>query len=135
MSVLILDSEAFSRLAGPGHDRDLIRAVLRGAWEAQAEVQVPAAVLAEQYRGGSHDQVVDSYLGRESGIVVVATTQQLARRIGHLLSRAGRGSEGHVDATVVATAVAGGGGVIATGDPRDIAALAVGLVGVSVRSI
>lgn len=98
-------------------------------------VIVPAAVLAEQYRGGRHDQVVDSYLGRETGIVVVSTTRDLARSIGHLLARAGRGSADHVDASVVAAAVEAGGGVIATGDPADITALADGLTGIAVIAV
>lgn len=135
MSVLVLDSEAFSRLARPGKARLAVRAALRGAWQAHADVQIPAAVLAEQYRGAAHDQVVDSYLGRETGIEVVPTTRPLARRIGHVLARARRGSEDHVDATVVATVIAGGGGVIATGDPDDLGSLADGLVGVTVVDV
>ncbi len=45
------------------------------------------------------------------------------------------GRSDHVDATVVAVAVSRGGGVILTGDPRDLAALADGLVGISVEPI
>lgn len=131
----MLDSEAFSRLARRGPQRDRLRAALRGAWEAHAAVQVPAAVLAEQYRGAKHDQVVDSCLGRETGIGVVPTDRILARHIGHLLARADQGSEHHVDATVAATAVAGGGGVIATGDADDLRALTDGLVGITVLPI
>lgn len=131
----MLDSQAFSRLARRGPERDRTRAALRGAWEAHAEVHVPAAVLAEQYRGGSHDQLVDSYLGRETGIGVVPTDRTLARHIGHLLTRADRGSEDHVNAAVAAAAVAGGGGVIATGDADDLRALTDGLVGITVLPI
>lgn len=96
---------------------------------------VPAAVLAEQYRGGRHDQVTDSCLGRYTGIEVVDPTRALVRRVGNLLARSGRGSEDHVDATVVAVAVMAGGGVIATGDRDHIAALARGLVGVTVQPL
>jgi predicted nucleic acid-binding protein len=135
MSVLVLDSAAFSTLARPATARAGVRAALRGAWAAGAEVLIPAAVLAEQYRGGRHDQVADSYLGRETGVEIVPTTRALARQIGHLLARAGRGSRDHVDATVVAVALAGGGGVIATGDPAELSALADGLVGVTVLSV
>ena len=135
MAALILDSEALSRLARPGAERRAVRSALRGAWEADTPVFVPAAVLAELYRGGTHDQVVDSYLGRETGIEVVATNRGLAHRIGHLLARARRGSEHHVDATVVAVTVSAGGGVIVTGDPSDITALADGLVGISVLPV
>lgn len=136
MTVLVLDSAAFSELArGPSTARRTVRAALRVAADAGAEVVVPAAVLAEQYRDGAHDQVVDSYLGREIGIVVVDTNRQLARRIGNLLARAGRGSKDHVDATVVAVAVSSGGGVILTGDPRDLAAIADGLVGIHIEPV
>ena len=90
---------------------------------------------AEQYRGGHHDQVVDSCLGSFTGIDVVDTTCQLARRIGNLLARAGRGSEDHVDAAVVATALALGGGVIATGDPDDLAALAGDLPMITIEKV
>lgn len=135
MSVLALDSEAFSRLARPGSTRTALRSALRAAWELNAPVIVPAAVLAEQYRGGRHDQVVDSYLGRETGIVVVPTTRDLARSIGHLLARAGRGSADQVDATVVAATLEAGGGVIATGDPADMTALAHGLTEIAVIAV
>ncbi|WP_415103128.1 PIN domain-containing protein [Micropruina sp.] len=79
--------------------------------------------------------MVDSCLGRHSGIDVVDTTRTLARTIGNLLARAGRGSVDHVDAAVVATALAAGGGVIATGDPDDLDALAAGLPGISVEVV
>ena len=85
---------------------------------------VPAAVLAEQYRGGRHDQVLDACLGRYPGITVIDTDRPLARQIGHLLARQARGSQHHVDATVVAVALACGGGVVLTSDPDDLAALA-----------
>ncbi len=136
MTVLILDSAAFSQLArGPSAAKRTVRAALRAAAEVGAEVVVPAAVLAEQYRGGSHDQVVDSYLGRETGIAVADTNRPLARQVGNLLARAGRGSKDHVGATVVAVAVSRGGGVILTGDPSDLAALADGLVGISIEPV
>jgi hypothetical protein len=137
MSSLILDSEAFSSLARArtGERPGAVHAALKAAAEQDADVLVPAAVLAEQYRGGGHDQVTDSCLGRYTGIEVVDTTRALARRVGNLLARSGRGSEDHVDATVVAVAVMAGGGVIATGDPDDIEALAQGLVGVTVQPL
>ena len=134
MTVLVLDSAAFSELARASSvAKRTVRAALRAAVEVGADVVVPAAVLAEQYRGGAHDQVVDSYLGRETGIAVADTNRQLARQVGNLLARAGRGSQDHVDATVVAVAVSRGGGVILTGDPRDLAALVDGLIGINVE--
>ena len=94
-----------------------------------------AAVLAEQYRGARHDQLVDSCLSRWTSIQVAGTDRSLARRVGNLLGRHGLGSEHHVDATVVATALAAGGGLILTSDPRDLERLADGLVGVQVKAI
>lgn len=137
MKALVLDSEAFSRLArarrreAPGS----VLAALEAALRADAEVLVPAAVLAEQYRGGSRDQVVDTCLGRHTGIQVVDTDRVLARRVGNVLSRAGRGSADHVDATVVAVAASAGGAVVLTGDPDDLGALADGLLGVFIEQL
>ena len=137
MSALVLDSEAFSILArarsGPRHST--VRAALRAALDSHVDVWVPAAVLAEQYRGGAHDQVVDSYLGRPTGITVADTTRQLARLAGNLLTHAGRGSKDHVDATAVAVAISAGGGLILTGDPDDLTAIADGIVGVTIESV
>lgn len=137
MTTLVLDAEALSRLARAhgGRAPGAVHAALRAAVDTDSDVVVPAAVLAELYRGGRHDQTVNACLGRHSGIEVVDTTRTLARRVGSLLARAGRGSEDHVDATVVAVALAAGGGVIATGDPDDIAALAVDVVGVAVEAV
>lgn len=137
MTSLILDSEASSSLARAraGERPGAIHAALKAAVEQGSDVLVPAAVLAEQYRGGGHDQITDSCLGRFTGVDVVDTTRALARRVGNLLARAGRGSEDHVDATVVAVAIAAGGGVIATGDLEDIGALAEGIIGVTVERL
>lgn len=132
---LVLDAEAMSILARESPKQAVLPvAVLlaRAALEEGEEVVVPAAVLAELYRGGHHDQVVDACLSRFFSIVVVDTDQALAREIGHVLARAGRGSADHVDAAVVATAVRSGGGVVATGDVDDISALADGVPGVQV---
>lgn len=137
MTSLVLDSEAFSLLARAraGEKPGAIHAALKAAAELGSDVLVPAAVLAEQYRGGKHDQVTDSCLGKFTGIEVTDTTRMLARRVGNLLARTGRGSEDHVDATVVAVAIAAGGGVIATGDTDDIDALAGGIIGITVERV
>lgn len=137
MTALILDAEAFSSLARSrqGHPPGPVHAALTAARQTDSTVLVPAAVLAEQYRGGRHDQVVDSCLGQFTGIDVAVTDRRLARRIGNLLARAGLGSEHHVDATVVAAAVAHGGGLIVTGDPDDLATLAGDLPGITVERL
>ena len=125
MTVLVLDSQALWLLAQTqrGTPPGAAHAALTAAYDAGVDVVVPAAVLAELYRGRGHDQTVDAYLGRSTGIAVADTTRPLARRIGHVLARAGRGSADHVDATVVSVAIAAGGGAVATGDPDDITAL------------
>ena len=135
MTALVLDSEAFSSLARSrtGKHPGLVHAALKAAVQTGSDVLIPAAVLAEQYRGGAHDQITDACLGRFTGIEVVDTTRQLARRMGNLLARAGRGSRDHVDASVVATAATAGGGVIATGD--DLSELSAGLPGIVIERI
>ncbi len=126
----MLDCAALDQLArsrGPQRSRPgRVHAALRGALNADAQVIVPAAVLAELYRGSTHDQAVDACLGRNGQIAVADTTRQLARQIGHLLAHANCDSAHHVDAAVVATALASGGGLILTGDPGDLKALAAG---------
>lgn len=135
---IVLDSEGLSILAQLPSRKTTHRAtveILEEALERQQDVLVPAAVLAELYRGGQHDQVVDACLSRFPAIVVIDTDQALAREIGHLLARAGRGSADHVDASVVAVAVRSGGAVIATADVDDMSALAAGLLGVRVLGV
>ena len=135
MSALVLDSEALSSLARNSVHERTVRAALAAAIDEAAEVAVPAAALAELYRGGHHDQAVDSCLAREGGISIVPTDRSLARRIGHLLAAVHRGSQHHVDAAVVAVCAAAGGGVVLTADVKDISALAGTSLHVSVRSI
>lgn len=135
---LVLDAEALSVLARSSERRavhSLPLAALRVSLRRGEDVVVPAAVLAELYRGGKHDQSVDACLSRYFSIVVVDTDRSLARRIGNVLARAGRGSADHVDASVVAVAAQAGDAVIATADVDDIAALAAGLPGVRVLGV
>ncbi|MDQ6613836.1 MAG: PIN domain-containing protein [Actinomycetota bacterium] len=135
MTALILDAEALSLLARGGPQEHTVRAALVAALAESADVVVPAAVLAELYRGGGHDQGVDACLAREGGIAVAPTDLTLARRIGHLLVAAGRGSADHVDAAVVAVCAAAGGGVVLTGDTTDLSVLAGGSPAITIRSI
>ena len=133
MRSVILDSEALSQLARrQGRSLSKVQAALRAAQRHDVDVFVPAAVLAEQYRGGRHNQTVDACLGRHSGIEVRDTDRALAKTIGGLLASVGLGSEHHVDAAVVACAVAAGGGLILTSDPDDITRIAGSLAGVSI---
>jgi len=126
MKALVLDSDALSRLARltPADAPGVVQAWIRAAANLDSRVLVPAAVLAEQYRGGGHDQALDSFLSRNRGIEVIDTDRSLARHVGHILAAAKAGSELHVDACVVATAITAGGGVILTSDPKDLSRLA-----------
>jgi len=135
VSALVLDAEALSALARAGPHERTVRAALAAALAEAADVAVPAAVLAELYRGGGHDQAVDACLAREGGIAVIPTDRSLARQIGHLLAAASRGSEHHVDAAVVAVCAAAGGGVVVTGDPSDLSRLAGGSPLITIHTI
>ena len=137
MKNIILDSEAISQLArskGKGA-QGIVQDAIRAAATVGAPVIVPAAVLAEQYRWGSHDQLVDACLSRYPGIEIENTTRSLARSIGNILGRAKLGSEHHVDAAVIATATARGGGVILTSDPDDLERLAAGNSAITIVAI
>ena len=126
MRALVLDSETLSRLARAtqANPPGVVHSWVRAAANLESRVLVPAAVLAELYRGGAYDQTLDSFLSRHEGIQVVDTTRSLAKQVGHLLARIKAGSESHVDACVVATALAAGGAVIITGDTNDLGCLA-----------
>jgi len=135
MSALVLDVEALSLLARGGRGERTVRSALTAALAASSDVVVPAAVLSELYRGGGHDQAVDACMSREGGLAVVATDRGLARRIGHLLAAAGRGSEHHVDASVVAVCAAAGGGVVLTGNAEDLTHLSGGSPGITIEPV
>ena len=133
---VVLDATAVSALAGPpSRQGRLVLKCVAGALADGSDVLIPAAVLAECYRGGRYDQQTDAMLSRYKAFTIVSTTHELARLVGHILARAGRGSADHVDATVVATAILAGRAVIATGDPDDVGALAAGLKTVTVAAI
>jgi len=126
VAVLVLDSEALSALGRPQADalrHQRVRAAMRAAHSRNAPVRVPSAVLIELYRGSGFDEPVDAVLSR--GLVQVITTgARIVRIAGHLLARAGGGSEMAIDAVVVATAIRLGGGMVATREPKDLSALA-----------
>lgn len=135
MSALVLDAQALSALARGGPHERTVRAALAAALAEAADVVVPAAVLAELYRGGGHDQAVDACLAREGGVAVAPTDRPLARRIGHLLAAAARGSADHVDAAVIAVCAAAGGGVVLTADPKDLSVLSGGSPAIAVHRL
>ncbi|HEX2038235.1 MAG TPA: PIN domain-containing protein [Acidimicrobiales bacterium] len=115
---LILDSGAVLALAR--HDVRA-RAALAAAWEAGAEVVLPAVVVAETVRGnGPRGAAVNRVVAAAGDVAEL--DEATARLAGVLLARAG--SSATVDALVVAEAVARGGGVILTGDADDLRRLA-----------
>lgn len=116
---LILDSGAVIALSR----NDLrARAVLAAAWEAGVAVSIPSLVIAETVRGSARDAPVNRVI-RSVGNVTSAD-EKVGRIAGALLGTARSSST--VDAVVVASAIELGGGVILTGDHRDLGALATG---------
>lgn len=115
--MIVLDSGAITALAEgePGLHRALQRSVLRGVEWAST-----AAVVAETTTGrGPADAKANRVLVR---LRLIDVDEKVARRAGALRHRAG--VSGVVDALVVATAEAEGGGVVLTGDLSDLRALA-----------
>ena len=137
MAVLVLDSEAVSILARPEQNserHDLVRAAMRSAHLRNAPVRIPTAVLVELYRGPGFDEPIDRVVV-QGFAQIVTTGARIARIAGHLLAKAGAGSELAIDALVVATAVRLGGGIVLTHDPEDLTKLAAGHANVAVASI
>lgn len=134
---LVLDSEAMSALAGPNSAaKRQVRRNMEAAARSSCPVVVPTVVLAELYRAPSRNALIDSCLSRERGGVQLRDTDRhMARLVGRVLSEAHAGSELLVDAHVVATAVEGGGGVVVTGDPRDLRRLGAAFRSVTVEAI
>ncbi len=122
---LVLDSEALSSLASPyGKRFTEVRAALEAARRLRRDVLVPAVVLAELYRGPRLNQIVDSCLSRETGLEIRETDREFARLVGSVLAAAKADSDLLVDAHCVAAAIEAGGGVVMTGDRRDLDLLA-----------
>lgn len=134
--VLVLDAEALSCLASPrGVRYQEVRAALEAAHRLRREVVTPAVVLAELYRGRGHNQIIDSCLSRETGVLVRETDRTFARLVGSVLASAHATSADLADAHVVAAAVESGGGVLLTGDKADLERLAGSYPGVHVAAI
>jgi predicted nucleic acid-binding protein len=99
-------------------------ALLRACRLSRASITIPAAVVAEWWRG-THRALLES--GR-----VEALTPELAERAGELLaSTAGSNA---VDATVVASAALRGD-LVVTGDEHDLRELAEFVSGVTVERL
>ena len=116
---LILDSGAVIALT---RNDERARAALAAAWESGVEVAIPSVVVAETVRGSAKDASVNRVI-KAVGWVTPAD-EGTGRAAGALLGAAG--STSTVDAVVVASAIDAGGGVVLTGDPDDLEALALG---------
>lgn len=95
------------------------RAALAAALEADAEVSIPAVVVAETVRGRAEDAPVNRIV-KAVGEVDLAD-EAVGRVAGGLLGDTGSSST--VEAIVVATAIEAQGAVVLTGDPNDLGAL------------
>lgn len=135
--IVALDAEAFNALAGPTSVRkQQVRRILRAAGRLGRDVLVPSLVLAELHRGHGRNQLVDACLARERASIDSRDTDRaLARLVGGVLASAGVGSAMIVDAHVVALAVESGGGVVVTGDERDLTRLGASYHHVVVEAI
>jgi predicted nucleic acid-binding protein len=123
---LVLDQGAVDARAGrDGTAKRRVRHAMSAALRLRRDVVVPTVILAELYRGGGRNQMVDALLSREEKALLLRDTDRvLARLVGGVLSVASAGSCDLADAHVVATAVEAGGGVVLTGDVTDLSRLA-----------
>ncbi len=99
-------------------------ALLRACRLSRATITIPAAVVAEWWRG-SHGALLE-------GSFLEPLTPVLARQAGELLAQAG-GSNA-IDATVIASAALRGD-LVVTGDPDDLRELARHARGIKVEQL
>lgn len=113
---LILDSGAVIALS---RNDVRARAGLAAALEADAEVSIPAVVVAETVRGRADEAPVNRIV---KAVGEVDLADEAVGRVAGLLGDTRSSST--VDAIVVATAIEASGAVVLTGDPDDLGALA-----------
>ncbi|HYZ08054.1 MAG TPA: hypothetical protein VE709_05555 [Pseudonocardiaceae bacterium] len=111
---LVLDAGAF--LAVERADRDVV-ALVKGERAAGRVPLTHGGVVAQVWRGGGRQALLARLL---AGVDVVALNEELGRRAGVLLGRAG--SSDVVDAAVVL--LARDGDDVLTSDPQDLLVLA-----------
>ena len=128
---MVLDSEGLWAVAR--NDSQDARAVLAASRQAGVPVLVPAAVLAETLFADGRDVRANQVLKK---LQVVPVTDPIARSAADLKRLAAMtGGAATIDAIVVATSVAVGGGVVLTSDIDDIHALADGAAGIRIRPV
>ncbi|HEX9530955.1 MAG TPA: PIN domain-containing protein [Acidimicrobiales bacterium] len=105
------------------------------------EVIVPTLVCAEVARGRVRTRALEAAVARHDRargerppLRLVDTDFDLARQVGAILEATNSGSERVVDAHVVAVCVPGGGGLVVTSDPDDIAGLASAVPAARIRT-
>lgn len=115
------------------NDNEDARAVLAASRQAGVPVLVPAAVLAETLFGNERDARANQVLKR---LQIVPLTESLARSAAELKRLAGvTGVAATIDAVVVATSAAVGGGLVLTSDVDDVRTLARGATGIRIRPL
>lgn len=115
------------------NDSEDARAVLAASSQAGVPVLVPAAVLAETLLGDGRDVRANQVLKK---LQVVPVTDPIARSAAELKRLAKMsGVAATIDAIVVATSAAAGGGVVLTSDIKDIGDLASCAAGLRIRSV
>ena len=128
---MVLDREGLWAVAR--NDSQDARAVLAASRQAGVPVLVPAAVLAETLFADGRDVRANQVLKK---LQVVPVTDPIARSAADLKRLAAMtGVAATIDAIVVATSVAVGGGVVLTSDIDDIHALADGAAGIRIRPV
>jgi len=137
---LVLDAVGLDALAA-ARPPDSLRALLAEAHRRGREVIAPTLVCAEVARGRTRTRALEAAVARHDRtrgerppLRLVDTDFDLARQVGAILEATGSGSECVVDAHVVAVCVPGGGGLVVTSDPEDIAHLASAVPAARIRT-
>src|SRR5262245_28585901 len=127
---LVFDAAALEAMAA-SRPPEKLRALLAEAYRRGREVIAPTLVCAEVARGRQRTRALEAAVsrherdrGEQPAIRLIDTDFSLARQVGAILSAGRSGSDRIVDAHVVAVCVPSGGGLVVTGDPVDILALA-----------
>lgn len=128
---LVLDSQGL--WAAARNEGTKAKTVVSESRKARVPIIVPADVLAETLFGDKRDAQANQLLKQ---VVIVETSESIARSAARLKRDAGMAGVGAtIDAIVVATSEAAGGGVILTSDPKDIRALADCVINRRIRPV